>query len=236
MKIDPKLVLRFIRKNAPSILSVMACGGVTLTGFLTHEAAQKSDKEEPFREHWKNYIPSIIAGVGTIACVIGANCMHISKEAALTGAVAFYKALSDSGKEYEEAVYEKFSDAGLKENCESAEHSFIPRNVKVRVYEPYTKQYFNTTTQELLWAELEANKLLSSKGTVKLNDVLALYKDCKPKPIGEEIGWSWDEDWFCESASYYWHGGWIDLCPQWRERNGKQEFVLDYGINPMELS
>ena len=68
-----KAILAGLRKNAPSILSYTAVGGVALTGWLTDRAAKKSDKDEPFKKHWKNYIPPVIAGAGTIACIIGAN-------------------------------------------------------------------------------------------------------------------------------------------------------------------
>lgn len=232
---NPKVIFSFVKKNAPSVLSWMAVGGVTLTGFLMHKAGRRYNPDEPFKKQVKNYIPGLIAGAGTVACIVGANCAHLKIEHAMAGAIAFYKAASEDYEQYGEEVYKEFGDGGIPKNVIS-EDKLKWDNVQIKVWEPYTKQYFETTRQELLWAELEANKLLSSKGTVKLNDVLALYKNCKPKPIGEELGWSWDEDWFCECASYYWHGGWIDLCPQWEDHNGEHRFILEYGINPMEIS
>ena len=230
-----KALLSILKKNAPSILSGMAVGGVILTGYLAHKAGRKWNPDKKFKEQWKNYIPMGIAAGGTVACIVGANVMHLKIETAMAGAIAFYKASTTELEQFEDNVYDKFGDAGLRENLQTKNDISIS-DVEIEVYEPYTKQYFKTTRQELLWAELEANKLLSAKGTVKLNEVLALYKNCKQKPIGNILGWSWDEDWFNESASYYWHGGWIDLCPQWDDRPGKPRFVLDYGINPMELN
>jgi len=237
---NPKLILTTAKKNLPSILSWTAVGGVVLTGWLTHKAARKSDPEEPFKKHWKNYIPCGIAGLGTIACIIGSNCAHLKVEAGLAGAVAFYKAAKE---DLEMAVSEVYGEEGLGQVKKaandinpdlSAMYHDAPRTI--RMLEPYTNQWFDTTPEELLWAELTANKMLSQRGTVKLNDVLRLYKNCKPKPIGETLGWSWEDEMFNESASWYCNGGWIDICPQYEERNGKRCYVLDYGINPIDIS
>lgn len=236
---NPKMILAGLRKNAPSILSYTAVGGVALTGWLTDRAAKKSNKDEPFKKHWKNYIPPVIAGTGTIACIIGANCMHLKVEAGLASAVAFYKAISESQDNLlKEAVY---VDNPNKNAYPEVEEKVLQKSghqdiAEIEVYEPYTKQRFVTNQKEILWAELEANKLLSAKGTVKLNDVLALYKNAKKGlRAGNDIGWSWDEDWFNECSSYYWHGGWIDICPQYTDRNGKREFIMEYGIHPMDI-
>ena len=202
----------------------MAVAGVGITALLTHKAARKRDP------NWKNYIPPVVAGLGTAACIIGANCMHLKIEAALAGAVAFYKA---AGEDFEEAVYEKFGDAGLRENLQ-----INPTNVKIRIWEPYTRQWFEATQQEILWAELTANKLLHQSGKVTLNDVLGFYSDqnLKKTKRGSELGWSWDSEEFDEMSSYYYAGGWIDMCPQFDDSMGNCRFVMEYGINPMDIS
>ena len=238
MSAQSKIILSTIRKHAPTILSWIAVGGVVATGWLTHKAARKSDTDEPFKKHWKNYIPPVLAGAGTIACIVGANSAHLKVEAGMAGAVAFYKALSESQDDIAKTTTLPNGESAYSEFKKKSAYSAIskPENIEFEVYEPYTKQYFKTTQKEILWAELEANKLMSAKGTVKLNDILALYRECKQTPEGETIGWSWNEDWFNECASYYWHGGWIELTPQWEERNGKMEFIMEYGIQPMEIT
>lgn len=233
MQINPKVIFSAVRKYAPTILTGMAAVGVGLTGWLSYRAARKSDPEKRFKEQWKIYIPPVIAGAGTIACVIGANQIHLSREAAALAAVAFYKA---AGEDFEDAVFDKFSDAGLKPNV--MDESKAPSmNMKIQIWEPYTHQWFEATQQEILWAELCANKMLQQKGQLSLNEVLRLYSDpsLKMKKRGNEIGWSWDDDMFCELSSYYYAGGWIDMCPQFVEDNGKWRFVMEYGINPNEL-
>ena len=237
MGIDPKLIFSAVKKHAPTILSGMAIVGVGLTGWLTHEATLKSDPEKSLKENWKNYISPAVAAVGTIACIIGAHKIYLSREAAALAAVAFYKA---SGEDFEEAVFDKFGNSGLKANVMNADKNDVPKSMttKIRIWEPYTKQWFEATQQEILWAELTANKMLHQRGQVTLNDVLKLYSDpnLKMKKKGNDLGWSWDDEMFNESACYYYAGGWIDICPQFEEYNGSMRFVMDYGINPNDIS
>lgn len=231
-----KILMGAAKKYAPTILSGMAVAGVALTAWLTHKAARKSDPEKPVKEQWKNYIPPVIAGIGTAACIIGANKIHLGREAAALAAVAFYKAAEE---DFEDAVYDKFGDAGLKANVIEDPKNLRPsETMKIQIWEPYTHQWFEASQQEILWAELTANKMLQQRGQVTLNDILKLYSDpsIKMKKVGNKLGWSFDDECFQESACYYYAGGWIDMCPQFEEKDGKWRFVMDYGINPMDIS
>ena len=229
-----KVIFSGIRKYAPTILTGMAVAGVGLTGLLSYRAAKKADPEKTFKEQWKNYIPVGVAGVGTIACVVGANWIHLSREAAALAAVAFYKA---AGEDFQEAVHQKFGEEGSKGKVMEDWKRSPDRNMRIEIWEPYTHQWFEASQQEILWAELCANKMLQQKGHLSLNEVLRLYSDpsLKMKKLGDQIGWSWDDDMFCELSSYYYAGGWIDMCPQFVQTDGKWRFVMEYGINPNEL-
>lgn len=252
-----------LRKSLPSILTGVATVGVAATGLLVHKATNKTISEaiisvsdayaeklvfneetarpseeilkELYRKNWKNYIPAAVSGAITIASIIGANKIHLSREAVMAAAVAFYKA---SGEEFEDAIFDKFADSGLKANVLDETNQPLTSNMKLRIWEPYTKQYFEASQQEILWAELTANKMLHQGGTVSVNDVLKLYSDpkIKLKKSGDKIGWSWDDDSFNELAGYYYAGGWIDMCPQFEERNGVMQFVMEYGIHPNDIS
>jgi len=240
MRVNPKVIFSVVKKYAPSILSGMAVAGVGLTGWLSYRAARKSDPEKTFKEQWKIYIPAGIAGAGTIACIVGSNWIHLNREASLIGAVSFYKAMVKEYEDYEDEMLERFGDAGLKVNNERMpeDPKTISRNLKIRIWEPYTKQWFESSQQEILWAELTANKMLQQKGEVTLNDVLKLYSDknIKIKKAGDTLGWSYDDEVFTEGSSYYYAGAWIDMCPQFVEVNGEWRFQMEYGMNPNDLS
>lgn len=249
---NPKVILGFCRKNLPGILSAAAAGGVALTGWLSLEAGKKigKDGESPeafkakLKKYWKNYIPPVASGLGTIICIFGAHKLHLSKEAAMAAAVAFYKATDSNGKASFDTVARVLTNDAMTGGDlvnESIDAKDIKRpnipdhGVKIRIWEPYTKQWFEASQQDILWAELVANKMLNQRGTVTLNDVLAMF-NCKKKREGDRLGWSWDDEMFNESASYYYSGGWIDICPQWCDENGETRFILDYGINPCDIS
>ena len=240
---NSEMIFRACRKNLPGILSAAAAGGVVLTGWLSHEAGRRVAKDdempktfkEKVKKHWKNYIPTAISGLGTIFCIAGAHKLHLSREASMAAAVAFYKALSE---DWEDASFDKFSDAGLKDNVmvpNRGEPPYMSQTMKIKIWEPYTKQWLEASQQDILWAELTANKMLQQRGTVTLNDVI-LMLGAKKKREGAKLGWSWDDEMFNEASSYYYGGGWIDMCPQWDDSNGEMKFVLDYGINPNDIS
>lgn len=243
---NPNVIFQACRKNLPGLLSAAASGGVVLTAWLTHEATKKTcyasafDErvgtfKEKVKKYGKNYIPPIVAGLGTIACIAGSHKLHLSKEAAMGAAIAFYKATAE---DWEEASFDNFSDAGLEENImtpRQGDSPFLSQTMKLKIWEPYTSQWFEASQQDILWAELMANKKLSQVGTVTLNDILAMF-GCKKTRKGSKLGWSWDDEMFHEAASYYYSGGWIDMCPQWSDENGETCFILDYGINPSDIS
>ena len=233
---NPKTAIDIGRKNLPTVLSAFASGGVALTGWLSYKAAAKTftnqDEKvsvwDTLKANWKNYIPPVVSGLVTIVCIAGANKIHLCREAAMATAVAFYKARENN---FETPVC-------CKEEKPSDVKPEMSINTKIRIWEPYTKQYFEASQRDILWAELTANKMLHQGGYVTLNDVLRLYSDpnIKMKKIGNKIGWSWDSEMFDEAASYYYAGGWIDMCPQFEDKDGTYRFVMDYGINPTDIS
>ena len=79
--------------------------------------------------------------------------------------------------------------------------------------------------------------MLQGNYTVTLNEILALYPGCKKKKIGNTIGWSYDDETFCELSSYYGAGAWIDLIPQIVEtKDGETYFQMEYGIHPNDIT
>lgn len=268
MKINFKIIGKIIEKHGPSILTGMAAVGVVLTGYLTHKATEKitmevadeaeqvKNSENPtsetfiaeikkkvIKENWKNYIPPAIAGVGTIACIIGANYWHLSKESALAAAVAFYKV---SESDLKEVIKEKFGEDALedvkkdiaKKRIEDERPPWEPKDSnKMTIYEPYTKQWFRASQQEILWAELTANKMLQQTWKVTLNDILALYDGCKQTKLGNVIGWSLDDEMFMDAVSYSpSRAAWITFVPIKVEKpDGNAYFEMEYEIHPNEL-
>lgn len=253
----------FLQKHGPTILTGLAMFGVVATGYLTHRADKKviseaceailftDDADIPIEEtvgrcmkkNWKNYIPPVVTGLATMGCMLGSNQWHLSKEGTLAAAALMYKT---SGEELEKALKEKFGDEEVKKMKQEIAEAKADRDRppweemkpgRITFYEPYSKQYIQATQQELLWAELTANKILQQSNRCTMNDLLSCYPHAKKMRGGDNIGWGLYEDWFCESASYAPSGPWINFTPQYQTNaNGDTYFVMDYEINPMELS
>lgn len=91
-------VCKFLRRNGPLLLTITATAGVAVTSYFTGKAVLKADKmlneipEEDFKTFAtkkliaKTYIPPVVSGVATIACIIGAHLMNKQIQAGLFAA------------------------------------------------------------------------------------------------------------------------------------------------------
>ena len=110
----------FIKRNGATILSVVGAAGVigtavlavkatpkalTLLDLAKKEKGEKLTKLEVVKIAGPAYIPSILMGVSSIACIIGSNVLNKQKQAALVGA---YTMLDQSYKEYKNKVVELY--------------------------------------------------------------------------------------------------------------------------------
>lgn len=198
----------FVDRNTPTILTVLAGVGVVATAVLTAKETPKAlevlkaAKEEKGEELTKTekvltaapaYIPAIITGAATIACVFGANILNKHQQAALASAYAF---LDTSYKEYKKKVDELYGeDAGAKVRAEIAkdhiEEADIPEedDGKLLFFDDYSGRYFRSTIEQVQKAEYNLNRTLFMYDCVSLNE---FYSDLGIDPIdsGWVTGWT----------------------------------------------
>lgn len=264
MNLNINTIKNLLIKHGPSILTGLASFGVVATGYLVHRADRKligdsaeailfeEDSDIPVKttvkrvakKNWKIYIPAAVSGVATIACIIGSNQWHLSKEGALTAAALMYKT---SGEELEKALKEEFGEEKVdevkKQLKEAKDDKDRPpweakRPDKMKIWEPYSKQWFWASQQELLWAEIMVNKMMCQQWKVSLNDLLSIY-GIKGKKEWENFGWSYDDEcftqtWACGGRLM---GNWIGFSPQLVEgKDGETYFEMDYEVHPNDLS
>lgn len=155
---------------------------------------------------WKPYIPSIIIGSATIACIFGANVLNQRQQAALTSAYIF---LERSYKEYKDKVKAVLGeDAAKQVDTAIVKEKFTDEEMvpsfdgdKCLFYEEHYGKFFERTMLEVRDAEYQLNRKLSKEGEVSLNDFMALL-DLPELPYGNELGWS-QEDGF-DFYNYTW--------------------------------
>lgn len=131
---------RFVKKNGSTILTCVGAAGVVGTSILTVRSATKAndilakaEKEkgeeltvlEKVNYAFPTYIPPILMGVGTIACIFGANVLNKKHQASLISA---YGMLDQSYKEYRNKVKELYGE----EAEQAVEESIAEDHVKPR--------------------------------------------------------------------------------------------------------
>ena len=112
----------FCKRNATTILTSVGAVGVVSTAVLavkaTPKALQKLEvaKEEKGEELTKlekvkvagvHYIPAVLVGMSTIACIFGADRLNKRKQAALMSA---YTMLNSAYSEYKDKVNELYGE------------------------------------------------------------------------------------------------------------------------------
>ena len=233
-------------ENLPSILTGAAVTGVATTTYFAVKATPKAleileehpeieKKTEVIKHTWKCYIPAALAGAATISCILMVNHTHLLREA---GMVAAYSYLGEKFVDYRERSGEKHDkkimNAIKKSHISEIEKPDGPLEVgKMWVYEPESKQYFQATTEQILWAELTANKVFHNQGWLSFNQFLDLLPEAKRVPWGDHTGWYiYDEDGTWDFNWSFYRGGtpWIDIQPQISEED--DVMVLAYGMHP----
>ena len=223
----------FVKRNGSTILTCAGGAGVVATAVLAVKATPKAmmllehakeekgedlTKFEVIRAAAPAYIPTVLIGVSTIACIFGANTLNKYQQGSLMSA---YALLDSSYKEYKSKVVDLYGDeADLRVREEIAKDKyagdeFTPDNDKVLFYDEFSGRYFQSTTVNVLKAEYEVNKKLSTWGGVYLNEFYELV-GLPTTDYGDHLGWS-----AAGMYEMYWEE-WLDF--------HHEKFMLDDGL------
>ena len=210
---------RFIGKNSSIILTGIGTVGVILTAVLAAKATPKALK---ILEEKKNesdeiskidtaiimapaYIPSILMGASTIACIWSATIISTKRQAALTSAYALLntsyqdykkKLIELYGKEADEKIRTSIALDHLKDAPELAhcEHCLF--------LDELSNTFFEASMMEVQDAEYQLNRKLAVKGHVSVNDFYNLLGLDYIPEFGEEFGWSFES--LYDDVSHCW--------------------------------
>jgi hypothetical protein len=213
----------FFKRNSSTILTVVGGAGVITTTVLAIKATPKAvtlleeAKKEKGTELTKLekakvvtpiYIPTMISGVTTLACIFGANILNKRQQAALMSA---YALLDNSYKEYKNKVKEIYGEEGndkvvaeiVKDKYEESEE-IETNGDEILFYDNFSDQFFLSTRVRVSQAEYNLNRNISMDGYASLNEFYE-YLDIEPVDGGEELGWSDGGN-----LTRYWQS-WIDF-------------------------
>lgn len=223
----------FLKRNSATILTCIGGAGVIATSVMAVQATPKAlellknaeeekgeslTKLETVQVAGPVYIPSVVVGAATIACVFGANMLNKRHQAALTSA---YALMDSSYKEYKKKMKELYGEeADAEVRKEIVKDRYNDEEVEVEddkllFYDEYSKRYFNATMEDVLRAEYQLNRDLVMRGYAYVNE---FYIELGLDPIdgGWDLGWSPPALLAC-----YWQE-WIDF--------GHTKAVMDDGL------
>ena len=206
-----------LTKHSPEILTGIGIAGMITTTILAVKATPKAldliSREEYEKQQsltpmetvkvaWKPYVPAVITGVASTACLIGANSVNLKRNAALAAAytlsdTAFreYKeqVLETIGEKKEQTVRDKVAEKKVKENPPDDETVIIGKGPSLCL-EPLSMRYFKSDINTIKKAQNEINATILSGiyGCATLNefyDELGLPRTA----VGDDLGWDLDE-------------------------------------------
>ena len=198
----------FLKKNSSTILTCIGTIGVVATTITAVKATPKAvmlmeeAREEKGEELTKlekvkiagpAYIPTVVLGASTLACIFGANILNKRGQASLMSA---YALVDSKYKDYRKKVNELYGDdSGSVIRSEIArdkydENAVLLEGEETRLYyDYYSNRYFEASPFDVQRAEYELNRTLIMSDFVCLNDWYRSL-DIKPLKHGEDFGWT----------------------------------------------
>lgn len=212
----------FLKRNSATILTCVGAAGVIATTVTAVKATPKAlalletAKEEKGEELTKveavkiaapSYIPTVVLGATTLACIFGANVLNQRGQASLMSA---YALLDRTYKDYQGKVNELYGEeadqlvrAGIAKDKYEEQHVEVIDGTRL-YYDFYSGRYFNATPATVKRAEYELNRTLMLDDGVFLNEWYQ-HLDLEPLEHGWNFGWA-----ACANSDMYWQT-WIDF-------------------------
>ncbi len=203
-------------QKTPLVLTVVACGGVVLTGIMSAKAAPKAsmvisekkselnkDRLHPFdvaKCTWKYYAPVVGVGTITIAAIITMNRVTAKNAAILTAGATL---ATTTLQEYQQHVLEelgsekesKIRDKIAKRRVAKIEPEIIDQIVisgdETVCYDELSGRIFKSSMEEIRAVENEINRQILSGvcGSASLNEVYERL-NLEPNELGSVLGFN----------------------------------------------
>ncbi len=190
------------KKLAPILLAGLSSIGVistAVTAIMSTPKAEKIIEEEQAKKEgelttlekvkatWKCYVPTLVVGAGTIACVFGVHILDNKQQASLMGA---YTVISQSYNKYKDTVKRVLGEEAHKKVMkelavekakevdiyapsltENLELGFdCPDDTPRLFYDSISERYFESTFLRVLNAEYHLNRNICLGMVVSAND------------------------------------------------------------------
>lgn len=211
--------LRTLTDNSPSILTAMGITGLLSTAILTGKATVKAVRtsDEHFEQYgrpddrkqllqtyieinWKHYVPPLISGVTSAACIFSANTINLRRQAA---ALSLYTVSETALREYRDKAAEIIGEKKAAEIQEEVMKDRVTANPPSEgqlilvagkdqlFYDSLTGQYFKSDIERIRKAQNDINAKCINEMYASQNEFYNLI-GVKPVSVGESVGWNTD--------------------------------------------
>lgn len=215
------------RKHSPEILTGIGIAGMLSTTVLAVRATPKAlmlieekkrekkfavikdggdpdlTKLEIVKTAWKPYIPAVITGAASIACLVGASSVNARRNAALAAAYALSETtLADYKEKVVETIGEKkaqeVKDAIAKDKVENdpvtRKDIITTDKGETLCYDALSGRYFKSDIEYIRRAVNNLNERLLFDTHISLNEYYDEIGLEEIFPMGENLGWTVDPD------------------------------------------
>ena len=206
-------------KHGPEILTGIGIAGMITTTVLAVRATPRAmllieekkkeqdvDKLPPVevvKTTWKCYIPTVVTGVVSASCLIGATNVSLRRNAVLATAYKLSetalseykdKVVETIGEKKEQIIKEKVVQEKIENNPPVNSEIIVTDNGTSLCYDYSSGRYFESSINKIKEAQNAINERLlhSMCGSVSLNDFYDEL-DLPHIDIGEILGWNTDE-------------------------------------------
>ena len=242
-----------LQKNSPYILTGLGCAGVVSTAVMTGRAAFKAKEtiyehesddwgfkdrldylDRPWKQRivwtWKYFIPPLIMGSASVACIIGAQSVSTKRTAALA---SLYTLTDQTLKDYQEKVVETIGERKeqkIKDDIvqdKLLEQPITKQNLIRTSYgdticfDVHSGRYFTHDMEVLRRIQNDFNQELINVMWMSLNDLYYLM-GLEGIKLGDELGWTCDE-----LLEFHFTSKLTD--------DGRPCLVVDYDLTPRSL-
>lgn len=228
-------------KATPKALNAIEAEKYRQNAALHEEAEEKGYEEyaridkltpvETVKVAWKPYIPAVITGTVSIACLIGASAVNNRRNAALatayqlsTTALNEYKkeVVETIGEKKEKHIREKIAQKKVDENPTSSKEVIITGNGNVMFLEPVSMRYFTSDIETIRRIVNDLNYRLTC-GMEEYVSLSEFYDEIglSHTRVSDDLGWNIGRDGQIQ----------IDMPPTTNDK-GEPCLMLEYMVEP----
>lgn len=208
---------RAMSKHSPEILTGIGIAGMITTTVLAVKATPKATKlieekreelhlepdeklavVETVKTTWKCYVPAVITGATSIACIIGASSVNARRNAALATAynlsataLSEYKekVVETIGEKKEKIIRDKIAEDHVKQNPVNQSPIIFTGKGTTRCMDMVTKQRFVSDIEEMRKIVNDLNERMLRDDYVSLSD---FYYEVglDTTSVSDDLGWN----------------------------------------------